>query len=421
MSAVATVTHTPSREGVAAATIVNALTIDVEDYFQVSAFAPHIARSEWDVRECRVEQNIDRILALLADANAKATFFTLGWIAERYPQIVRLIAGAGHELASHGFAHQRASEQAPKEFLADIRLAKAILEDIGGCNVAGYRAPSFSIGTSNPWAFDAIAEAGYRYSSSIYPIRHDHYGVPDAPRFAHESRPGLLEIPCPPCGWARSNWPAGGGGYFRLLPYALSRWSIARINAHDRQPAMFYFHPWELDPEQAARGWPRCERRAFATTLNLRRMAPRLTRLLRDFAGIAPTASSCIRRRDGWNSGIRRDRSGHGIGAGSRAAVYARRRRSLGRFRRALRRCDILSPRRLAAHSRRRAAPPVSLPDRGTERRRVRRAAPLRSAQPSLRSCTGVVAALRVRRPCRCRRARRGRVDRCGRRARALT
>jgi len=259
MSAVATVTHTPSREGVAATTIVNALTIDVEDYFQVSAFAPHIARSEWDVRECRVEQNIDRILALLADANAKATFFTLGWIAERYPQIVRLIAGAGHELASHGFAHQRASEQAPKEFLADIRLAKAILEDIGGCNVAGYR-----------------------YSSSIYPIRHDHYGVPDAPRFAHESRPGLLEIPVSTVRMARSNWPAGGGGYFRLLPYALSRWSIARINAHDRQPAMFYFHPWELDPEQPRVDGPGAKTR-FRHYLNLRRMAPRLTRLLRDF------------------------------------------------------------------------------------------------------------------------------------------
>ena len=282
MSAVATVTHAPSREGVAAAPIVNALTIDVEDYFQVSAFAPHIARSEWDVRECRVEQNIDRILALLADADAKATFFTLGWIAERYPQIVRLIAGAGHELASHGFAHQRASEQAPKEFLADIRLAKAILEDIGGCNVAGYRAPSFSIGTSNPWAFDALAEAGYRYSSSIYPIRHDHYGVPDAPRFAHESRPGLLEIPVSTVRMARSNWPAGGGGYFRLLPYALSRWSIARINAHDRQPAMFYFHPWELDPEQPRVDGPGAKTR-FRHYLNLRRMAPRLTRLLRDF------------------------------------------------------------------------------------------------------------------------------------------
>jgi len=282
MSTIAADSRTAARDHAAAPALVNALTIDVEDYFQVSAFAPHIARSEWDARECRVEQNIDRILALLAAANAKATFFTLGWIAERYPEVVRRIASGGHELASHGFAHQRASEQAPKEFLADIRLAKAILEDISGASVAGYRAPSFSIGTSNPWAFDAIAEAGYRYSSSIYPIRHDHYGVPDAPRFAHESRPGLLEIPVSTVRMGRSNWPAGGGGYFRLLPYALSRWSIARINARDRQPAMFYFHPWELDPDQPRVVGPGAKTR-FRHYLNLRRMAPRLTRLLRDF------------------------------------------------------------------------------------------------------------------------------------------
>jgi polysaccharide deacetylase family protein (PEP-CTERM system associated) len=282
MSTIAADSRPASRDHATAPALVNALTIDVEDYFQVSAFAPHIARSEWDARECRVEQNIDRVLALLAAANAKATFFTLGWIAERYPGIVRRIAGGGHEMASHGFAHQRASEQAPKEFLADIRLAKAILEDISGASVAGYRAPSFSIGTSNPWAFDAIAEAGYRYSSSIYPIRHDHYGVPDAPRFAHESRPGLLEIPVSTVRMGRSNWPAGGGGYFRLLPYALSRWSIARINGRDRQPAMFYFHPWELDPDQPRVVGPDARTR-FRHYLNLRRMAPRLTRLLRDF------------------------------------------------------------------------------------------------------------------------------------------
>jgi polysaccharide deacetylase family protein (PEP-CTERM system associated) len=266
----------------AAAQIVNALTIDVEDYFQVSAFAPHIARGDWPSRECRIEQNIDRVLALLADANAKATFFTLGWIAERYPEIVRRIASEGHELASHGFAHQRANEQSPMEFLADIRLAKAVIEDIANCDVRGYRAPSFSIGRSNPWAFDAIAAAGYRYSSSIYPIRHDHYGMPDAPRFAHESLPGLLEIPVATVRMARSNWPAGGGGYFRLLPYALSRWSLRRINRTDRQPAMFYFHPWELDPEQPRVVGPDAKTR-FRHYLNLRRMAPRLARLLHDF------------------------------------------------------------------------------------------------------------------------------------------
>jgi polysaccharide deacetylase family protein (PEP-CTERM system associated) len=262
--------------------MVNALSIDVEDYFQVSAFAPHIERSRWNSIECRVERNIERILDALAAANAKATFFTLGWIAERYPSLVRRIADAGHEVASHGFAHHRASEQEHGVFLADICLAKAILEDICGQEVRGYRAPSFSIGASNPWAFDAIATAGYRYSSSLYPIRHDHYGVPDAPRFAHEVRPGLLEVPIATVRLLRRNWPAGGGGYFRLLPYAVSRWSLRRINKRDGQPAIFYFHPWELDPEQ-----PRVEgigaKTRFRHYVNLRRMGPRIGCLLRDF------------------------------------------------------------------------------------------------------------------------------------------
>ena len=205
---------------------------------------------------------------------------------------IRRIADAGHELASHGFGHERASEQSRNEFLADIRLAKAIIEDIAGSEVRGYRAPSFSIGASNPWAFDAIAEAGYRYSSSIYPIRHDHYGMPDAPRFAHEVRPGLLEIPIATVRMFRINWPAGGGGYFRLLPYALSRWSIRRINAHDRQPAMFYFHPWELDPDQ-----PRVAGTGAKTPLPpLRESAPdgaaAHAPACAIFAGAAPTACS---------------------------------------------------------------------------------------------------------------------------------
>jgi polysaccharide deacetylase family protein (PEP-CTERM system associated) len=264
------------------ATIVNALTIDVEDYFQVSAFAPHIRRGDWDSMECRVERNIERVLELLSDAGARATFFTLGWIAERYPQVVRNIGAAGHELASHGFEHRRASEQDHNAFLADIRLAKAIIEDISGREVRGYRAPSFSIGTENLWAFDAIAEAGYRYSSSLYPIRHDHYGMPDAPRFAHAVRPQLIEVPIATVRLFRSNWPAGGGGYFRLLPYMVSRWSIRRINGRDGQPAMFYFHPWELDPEQPRVPGPGMKTR-FRHYLNLHRMAPRLARLCRDF------------------------------------------------------------------------------------------------------------------------------------------
>ena len=275
-------TATPPFERASDAPIVNALSIDVEDYFQVSAFAAHVHRNHWDAMECRVERNIECILALLADANARATFFTLGWIAERYPVLVRRIVDAGHELASHGFAHHRASEQARDTFLSDIRLAKAILEDVGGHEVRGYRAPSFSIGHANRWAFDAIAEAGYRYSSSLYPIRHDHYGVPDAPRFAHEVRPGLLELPVATVRVLRANFPAGGGGYFRLLPYAVSRWSIRRINARDRQPAIFYFHPWELDPEQPRITGVSAKTR-FRHYVNLRRTAPRLACLLRDF------------------------------------------------------------------------------------------------------------------------------------------
>lgn len=262
--------------------IVNALTIDVEDYFQVSAFDAHISRGQWERMPCRVERNIDTILTLLADARVRATFFTLGWIAERYPGVVRRIGEAGHEIASHGFGHERATAQDAKAFLADIRLAKAILEDIVGADIRGYRAPSFSIGPSNPWAFDCIAEAGYRYSSSIYPIRHDHYGVPDAPRFAHEVRTGLIEVPIATVRVMRRNWPAGGGGFFRLVPYAVSRWSIRRINRIDGMPAIFYFHPWELDPNQPRIAGAGAKTR-FRHYVNLDRVGVRLRQLLGDF------------------------------------------------------------------------------------------------------------------------------------------
>ena len=260
----------------------NALSIDVEDWFQVSAFAGTIARTDWDRLPCRVERNVACILDLLDAAGAHATFFTLGWVAERYPALVRTIAAGGHEVASHGHAHQRASEQTPAEFLADIRHAKAVLEDITGASVTGYRAPSFSVGPGNPWAFDCIAEAGYRYSSSVYPIRHDHYGAPDSPRFPHAVREGLVELPVATVRVLNRNWPAGGGGYFRLLPYPLSRWSLRRINRIDGRPAIFYFHPWEVDP-----GQPRVQgasaKARFRHYLNLDRMQARLTRLLGDF------------------------------------------------------------------------------------------------------------------------------------------
>ena len=272
--------HAPS--AAQATGVVNAMTIDVEDYFQVSAFADHIARDTWPTMPCRVEANVDLILSLLADADVHATFFTLGWIAERYPVMVRRIVDEGHELASHGYEHQRASDQSYGAFLADIRLAKAVLEDLTGIAVNGYRAPSFSIGPTNKWAFECIAKAGYRYSSSIYPIKHDHYGMPDAPRFAYESFEGLLEIPVATVRVVNANRPAGGGGYFRLLPYRVSRWSLRRVNEVDGRPAMFYFHPWELDPEQPrVAGVSRKAR--FRHYLNLARMEPRLRQLLADF------------------------------------------------------------------------------------------------------------------------------------------
>jgi polysaccharide deacetylase family protein (PEP-CTERM system associated) len=262
----------------------NAMTIDVEDYFQVSAFERHIPRSSWDHMPCRVERNLEVILELLAEHGAQATFFTLGWIAQRYPALVRRIVDSGHELASHGFYHGRANEQTREQFAKDVRAAKNLLEDIAGVGVLGYRAPSFSIGKTNLWALDCLAECGYLYSSSIYPIRHDHYGMPDAPRFPYRpaSASGLLEIPVTTVRIWNQNLPAGGGGYFRLLPYSLSRACLRRVNESDGRPCVFYFHPWEIDPEQ-----PRQQgigiRTRFRHYVNLSGMRSRIARLLSDF------------------------------------------------------------------------------------------------------------------------------------------
>jgi len=280
--------------------IANALTVDVEDYFQVSALAPHIARADWERIACRVERNVDTILSLFAEADARATFFTLGWIAERYPGLVKKIVAQGHELASHGYGHQRIHEQTPAEFTQDIGRAKALLEDLSGTEVKGYRAPSFSIGPRTLWAFERIAQAGYRYSSSVYPVRHDLYGMPDAPRFAYRPRADLLEIPVTTAAVLHRNLPAGGGGYFRLLPYVVSRALIRRVNGVDRRSAVFYFHPWEIDPAQ-----PRVPgtsvRTRFRHYVNLRRTESRLRRLLRDFRWrrmdevfLAPEASGAL-------------------------------------------------------------------------------------------------------------------------------
>ncbi|ELX08746.1 polysaccharide deacetylase [Janthinobacterium sp. HH01] len=263
----------------------NALSIDVEDYFQVSAFAGHIRPADWAALPCRVESNVERILALLAERQTHATFFTLGWIAERYPALVRRIAYAGHEIASHGYAHLRASEQTPEQFLEDISRSKQLLEQLTGQAVLGYRAPSFSIGADNLWALDSLQAAGYRYSSSIYPIRHDHYGMPDGSRFAWRPRGahGVLELPVSTVRLLGRNWPAGGGGYFRLLPYAASRWALRRINSADRQAGIFYFHPWELDPGQPRQRGITLKTR-FRHYLNLHSMEGRVARLLHDFS-----------------------------------------------------------------------------------------------------------------------------------------
>ena len=265
-----------------APTLANALTIDVEDYFQVSAFAPYIKRVDWEARECRIERNVQRILDMLAQQQVKATFFTLGWIAERYPQLVRDIVAQGHELASHGYGHERASDLDREAFSADIDRSKKLLEDLAGTPVLGYRAPSFSIGLGNLWAFDALLRSGYRYSSSIYPIAHDHYGMPDAPRFAHKTVCGLLEIPITTLRMFNKNLPSSGGGYFRLLPYAMSRWMLRRVNAQDGESTIFYFHPWEIDTQQ-----PRINgidaRTRFRHYVNIDRNEAKLKRLMSDF------------------------------------------------------------------------------------------------------------------------------------------
>ena len=266
------------------APICNALTIDVEDYFHVYAFASHISRDSWDRLPCRVERNVETILALLDEHDACATYFVLGWVAERYPELVRRIVAQGHEVASHGYSHRLATEQSRVEFREDVTRAKRLLEDIAGVAVKGYRAPSFSIGSGNLWTLECLREAGYQYSSSVYPFRSDHYGMPDAPRFAFypEAGRGLLELPLTTVRLFNRNLPAAGGGYFRLLPYSVSRWCMKRVNAVDRQPCIFYFHPWEIDP-----GQPRMSGASLRSRvrhyLNLSSMERRIRALFSDF------------------------------------------------------------------------------------------------------------------------------------------
>jgi polysaccharide deacetylase family protein (PEP-CTERM system associated) len=261
----------------------NALSVDVEDWFQVGAFETTIAKTDWGNLTPRVERNTDAVLAMFDEAGVKATFFTLGWVAERFPRLIRRIVDNGHELASHGWEHDRVFQLDATRFAADLARTRLTLEDLGGVAVTGYRAPSFSVDKRTPWAHDVLAEAGYVYSSSVAPVVHDHYGWPEAPRFAFKpvANSGLIEIPVTTARLAGRTLAAGGGGFFRLLPYGFSRWAIRQVNAQG-QPGILYFHPWEIDPDQ-----PRVANAPLKSKLrhytNLGVMQAKLRRLLADF------------------------------------------------------------------------------------------------------------------------------------------
>lgn len=263
--------------------VLNAMTVDVEDYFQVSAFATHIQRDAWETTPLRVEANVERILEMFDRHRIQGTFFTLGWVAERLPHMVRRIVANGHELASHGWEHIRVNTQHPTAFRDDISRTRALLEDIGGVPVTGYRAASYSIGATSLWAHDVLADAGYRYSSSIVPIKHDLYGMPGAPRHPFAAGDGrLTEIPVTTINLGGRNINCGGGGWFRLFPYSFSRWALRTINNREGKSGLFYFHPWEIDP-----GQPRLPGLNTKTRirhyLNLERMEQRLEQLMVDF------------------------------------------------------------------------------------------------------------------------------------------
>lgn len=263
--------------------VINGLSVDIEDWFQVGAFEQCIARGDWDSLERRVEANTERVLALFERAGVKGTFFTLGWVAERAPGLIRRIVDAGHELASHGYDHKRVFLMNADEFAADLAKARKLLEDAGGVAVSGYRAPSFSIDARTPWAHAVLADAGYRYSSSVAPVVHDHYGWPDSPRFAWRpvGHAPLIELPVTTAKLAGRTLAAGGGGFFRMLPYGFSRWAVRQVNGLG-QPAILYFHPWEVDPDQ-----PRVRHAPLRSKLRhysrLAAMEGKLERLLGDF------------------------------------------------------------------------------------------------------------------------------------------
>lgn len=268
----------------AAPAVINAMTVDVEDYFHVSAFDGFVPRHQWDGMESRVVGNTERLLDIFAEHRVHGTFFVLGWVAERHPALVRRIAHAGHELASHGYDHRLVYDQTPAAFRADVRRAKWLLEDTAGVPVLGYRAPSYSITARSLWALDVLIEEGFAYDSSIFPVHHDRYGIPLSPRHPYAlSSNGrtLVEAPGSTTKVGALNLPIGGGGYFRILPYRWTRWGIGRVNRRERRPAIFYLHPWEIDPRQPRVTVGLLSR--FRHYRNLHRTEPRLRQLLRDF------------------------------------------------------------------------------------------------------------------------------------------
>jgi polysaccharide deacetylase family protein (PEP-CTERM system associated) len=263
----------------------NVFTVDVEDYFQVEAFRSLVDFESWNSWPARVQQNTERVLDILGKANTRATFFVLGWVAERHPNLIRRMIAEGHEVASHGYAHRPVHSMSRDEFRDDLRRSKAVLEECSGLAIRGFRAPTFSISRATWWAYDVLQEEGFAYSSSVYPIAHDLYGIPDAPRtpFYPVDDGGILEIPIATVRLLSRNGPCGGGGYFRLLPYSLSRWCIGRTNARDGHSCVFYCHPWEFDP-----GQPRMHSVSAASKfrhyVNIPKMEQRIVRLLRDFS-----------------------------------------------------------------------------------------------------------------------------------------
>jgi polysaccharide deacetylase family protein (PEP-CTERM system associated) len=246
--------HEESLSSSSRGTPYDVLSVDVEDYYHVEAFADRISPSSWSGFSSRVRVNTNRVLQIFEEFRCRATFFILGWVAEREPELVRDIARAGHEVACHSYSHRRVSTLTPEEFREDLRRARAVIEDAAGVRILGFRAPTFSIGRENLWALEILSEEGFLYDSSIFPIRHDLYGFPGSPRFPYRLRFGskrtLVEIPMTTVRVGRMTWPAGGGGYLRLVPMQFTRWAVRQLHEKERQPFMIYLHPWELDPDQ---------------------------------------------------------------------------------------------------------------------------------------------------------------------------